>query len=61
MGEIAEAMLDGTLCQYCGVWMGHRPNEPPPGFPMTCNACKQRQVGEDESEQRGRREATDER
>lgn len=36
MGEYAEMMLDGTLCQVCGVFMGHQP----PGFPLTCRGCE---------------------
>ena len=36
MGEIAEMMLDGTLCQCCGVYLG---NEEPSGFPETCEDC----------------------
>ncbi len=29
MGEIAEAMLDGTLCEACGVYIeGESPNHP---------------------------------
>lgn len=32
MGEIAEAMLDGTLCSTCGVYVGD-----PVGFPQYCS------------------------
>ena len=54
MGEIAEMMLDGTMCQFCGVHNDdllahlehHAPGggevtEPwePPGFPWTCPSC----------------------
>lgn len=31
MGEIAEAMLDGTLCQFCGEYIGSDN-----GFPTSC-------------------------
>lgn len=31
MGEIAEMMLDGTLCQYCGEYLGSDM-----GFPQSC-------------------------
>lgn len=34
MGEIAEMMLDGCLCECCGVYIG-RGN----GFPVRCHAC----------------------
>ena len=36
MGEIAEMMLDGTLCQMCGVYLGEDD-----GFPVTCAGCKE--------------------
>lgn len=35
MGDVADAMLDGDLCQGCGVYM---PNGQ--GFPQTCSACE---------------------
>lgn len=34
MGEIAEMMLDGTLCQGCGVYIGHNG-----GYPTFCPSC----------------------
>lgn len=36
MGEVAEMMLDGTLCQFCGVYIGEDV-----GFPVTCPDCKE--------------------
>ena len=36
MGEIAEMMLDGTLCQGCGVFL----NDEAPGYPCTCRDCR---------------------
>ena len=35
MGEIAEMMLDGTMCQVCGEFMGESI-----GYPVTCVACQ---------------------
>lgn len=35
MGEVAEMMLDGTLCEGCGVFL----NEKAPGHPCHCHAC----------------------
>jgi hypothetical protein len=35
MGEIAEAMLDGTLCSQCGDYLGGDE-----GYPVTCDGCK---------------------
>lgn len=35
MGEIAEMMLDGTLCSICGEYLGESE-----GFPMVCDGCQ---------------------
>lgn len=35
MGEISEMMLDGTLCEECGVYIGEGL-----GFPELCEDCK---------------------
>lgn len=35
MGEIADMMLDGTLCEGCGVYLGSDM-----GFPMRCPDCE---------------------
>lgn len=35
MGEIADMMIDGTMCQVCGVFL----NEEAPGYPVTCGGC----------------------
>ena len=34
MGEIAEMMLNGEMCQWCGEFMDN-----PQGFPSVCAAC----------------------
>ena len=40
MGEIAEMMLDGTLCECCGVALLEGPDDEPAGFPSYCSlAC----------------------
>jgi len=36
MGEIAEMMLDGSLCQDCGKVIDDGNGE---GFPVTCDSC----------------------
>ncbi len=47
MGEIAEMMLDGTLCEGCGVFMEDLAPEnegdqilDPPGSPRRCDDCE---------------------
>lgn len=35
MGEIADMMLDGTLCSCCGVYLEGEPE----GFPQDCEDC----------------------
>lgn len=43
MGEIAEMMLDGTLCEGCGV-ANTRGGQ---GFPWRCGGCRREQKAED--------------
>lgn len=46
MGDVADAMLDGTLCQVCGVFLGPDPDDDdfeswePEGYPMSCGGCE---------------------
>ncbi len=35
MGDVADMMLDGTLCEGCGVYLGSTA-----GVPMRCRDCK---------------------
>lgn len=37
MGEIAEMMLDGTMCGGCGEWLCD--GEDGAGFPGLCSSC----------------------
>jgi len=41
MGEIADMMLDGTLCQICGVLLDGDAK----GYPVTCDGCKNEEGG----------------
>lgn len=36
MGDIAEMMLDGTLCECCGVYIEEVEAQ---GFPRRCSDC----------------------
>jgi hypothetical protein len=47
MGEIAEMMLDGLMCERCGEWIGdHDGSEGDgPGFPQLCPGCAATQEG----------------
>lgn len=36
MGEMADAMLDGTFCQYCGDFL-----DSDNGYPTSCASCEQ--------------------
>lgn len=40
MGEIAEMMLEGCLCQSCGEYLGDGD-----GYPVTCDSCQRPEVG----------------
>lgn len=35
MGDIAESVLNGDLCQDCGEYIG-----PGDGYPVSCEACQ---------------------
>lgn len=35
MGDIAEMILEGILCEFCGVYLGEGQ-----GFPDNCKACE---------------------
>ena len=35
MGDIAEAMIDGSICSGCGVLLGD-----PTGYPIKCDDCR---------------------
>lgn len=37
MGEITEMILEGILCEVCGVWIESKPE----GFPRSCSDCKE--------------------
>lgn len=41
MGEFSEMVLEGILCQHCGVLLSgpEQANEEPPGYPCSCEAC----------------------
>jgi hypothetical protein len=41
MGEVADMILNGTMCQVCGCWMEdvEGPDFKPPGYPRTCDDC----------------------
>ncbi len=37
MGEIADSILEGNFCQYCGEYI----SEEGSGFPQSCPACEE--------------------
>lgn len=49
MGEIAEAMLDGTLCEGCGTYIGDAT-----GFPGYCSRQCARDRGAEQPDERPR-------
>jgi predicted Zn-ribbon and HTH transcriptional regulator len=40
MGEIAEMILEGVICQYCGSLIDGEET----GYPRTCDDCKERRI-----------------
>lgn len=48
MGEIAEMMLDGTMCAGCGEWL--HDGEDGPGYPEYCASCRKQGYADHEAE-----------
>jgi hypothetical protein len=41
MGEVAEDVMDGMLCQHCGEWFADvLMGADAPGYPRSCARCK---------------------
>lgn len=51
MGEIADMMLEGLLCEGCGEVMDDmlEDENDPPGYPRRCAACAQADIEDDDS------------
>lgn len=49
MGEIADMMLEGTLCEICGAYI---PEGEPDGFPRKCIDCKPRKKNKKKKEKK---------
>jgi hypothetical protein len=45
MGEIAEMMLDGFMCEQCGEIIGDIETGEGQGFPGLCAGCQAEQIG----------------
>lgn len=48
MGEIAEMVSEGILCQNCGQWTG---NEEEAGHPVSCASCLEQESDAEETDQ----------
>jgi hypothetical protein len=53
MGEIADMMLDGTMCSCCGEWLND--GEDGDGYPMMCESCAAQQESEPKPKKRGKK------
>ena len=42
MGEVTEMILEGILCELCGVYI----DDNPPGVPRKCKNCRRQTQGE---------------
>jgi|GEM_PF-1264130 len=51
MGEIADMMLDGTLCERCGVCLVDEDTEPN-GYPTLCASCAAEKAEDDAADRR---------
>ena len=47
MGDIADMMLDGTLCQCCGVALGSDND-----YPTSCQSCAQDELQREREEKK---------
>jgi len=43
MTSVAELILEGTLCEYCGEFIGE-----PVGYPRKCEGCLWEEEGEED-------------
>lgn len=43
MGEIAEMVLNGILCQICGQYIDDDYTYGDPGYPRECKDCERRE------------------
>jgi len=39
MGEIADMMVEGVMCEQCGVWLEGADKDEAPGYPRCCTLC----------------------
>jgi hypothetical protein len=46
MGEIADDIIEGMRCGWCGCFV----NEDPPGFSVLCDDCSEEYIKEDDDE-----------
>jgi hypothetical protein len=51
MGEIAEMMMEGILCEGCGVALVTGPNDEIPGYPRKCASCEEHEKEMDDGEE----------
>lgn len=45
MGEMAELVIEGVVCEGCGVFLGE-----PVGFPQRCAACERPSEEDEDTE-----------
>lgn len=49
MGEHAEDILDGSVCEWCGEWFDDVLNgEEPPGYVRHCKECEKKEKEEED-------------
>lgn len=55
MGDAADALLDGTMCERCGEYIDD--GEDPPGYPRLCGGCAQEVSQDRKVRPKGKRDA----
>ncbi len=49
MGDAADLILEGVVCQFCGVFVNR--SEDAPGYPITCDGCDDEDDEDDAEEE----------
>jgi len=50
MGDIADSIIDGVLCEWCGEYIGNAV-----GYPRKCSSCKSEEKARNKKRSKGKR------
>lgn len=46
MGDNADDIIEGRVCQFCGIFLNTQGEEP--GYPVSCDDCEEDENAEEE-------------